>query len=114
MSAPLLAALADGFAVVLVLALLTAAAAAATAYLLSPAAPFPQPVTCWLQKFLGIPNENQEHETKAPHQASSVRIQIQDRPIYLDCSLSALLVRQGLLLTPLSHESGSKTPQQMP
>lgn len=114
MIASLLAALADGFAVVLVLALLTAAAAGATAYLLSPAAPFPQPVTCWLQRFLGIPNENQEHETKAPPRASSVRIQIQDRPIYLDCSLSALLVRQGLLLTSLSHESGSKTPQQMP
>lgn len=114
MIAPLMPALADGFAVVLVLALLTAVAAGSAAYLISPAAPFPQPVTCWLQRFLGIPNENQEHEPKAPHQASSVRIQIQDGPIYLDCSLSALLVRQGLLLTPLSHGSGSKTPQQMP
>ncbi|HCN40236.1 MAG TPA: hypothetical protein DIS77_08090 [Rothia sp.] len=111
MIAPLLAALADGFAVVLVLALLTAAAAGSTAYLLNPADPFPQPVTCWLQRFLGIPNENQEHEPKAPPRASSVRIQIQDGPIYLDCSLSALLVRQGLPFTPLSHESGSKTPQ---
>lgn len=114
MIATLLAALADGFAVVLVLALLTTMSAGTAAYLLNPAAPFPQPVTYRLQRFLGIPNENQEHEPKAPHQASSVRIQIQDGPIYLDCSLSALLVRQGLLLTPLSHESGSKTPQQMP
>lgn len=114
MSVPLLDALADGFAVVLVLALLTAVAAGAAAYLLNPAAPFPQPVTCWLQRFLGIPNENQEQGTNDPPQASSVRIQIQDRPIYLDCSLSALLVRQGLLLTSLSPESGSKPPQQMP
>lgn len=112
MIAPLLAALADGFAVVLVLALLTAAAAGTTAYLLSPAAPFPQPVTCWLQRFLGIPNENQEHEPKAPHQASSTRIQ--DGPICMDSTLSALLVHQGLPLTPLSPESGSKPPQQMP
>lgn len=50
MIAPLLAALADGFAVVLVLALLTAVAAGTAAYLLNPAAPFPQPVTCWLQR----------------------------------------------------------------
>lgn len=112
MIAPLLAATADGFAVVLVLALLTAVAVGAAAYLLSPAAPFPQPVTCWLQRFLGIPNENQEHETKAPPRASSARIQ--DGPIYLDCTLSALLVHQALLLAPLSHESGSKPPQQMP
>ena len=112
MIAPLLAALADGFAVVLVLALLTTMAAGTAAYLLNPAAPFPQPVTCWLQRFLGIPNENKEQLTPNPHQASSARIQ--DGPIYLDCSLSALLVHQGLLLTPLSHESGSKPPRQMP
>lgn len=112
MIAPLLDALADGFAVVLVLALLTAVAAGPAAYLLNPAAPFPQPVTCWLQRFLGIPNENQEQETKAPHQASPARIQ--DEPIYLDCTLSALLVHQALLLAPLSSESGSKPPQRMP
>lgn len=62
MIAPLLAALADGFAVVLVLALLTAMAAGTAAYLINPAAPFPQPVTCWLQRFLGIPNENEPHD----------------------------------------------------
>lgn len=112
MSASLLAALADGFAVVLVLALLTAVAAGATAYLISPAAPFTQPVTCRLQRFLGIPNENQKHETKAPHQESSTRIQ--DGPIYLDCSLSALLVHEGLPFTSLSPESGSKPPRHMP
>lgn len=109
MIAPLMAALADGFAVVLVLALLTAVAAGTAAYLINPAAPFPQPATCWLQRFLGIPNEN---ETKATHQASSTRIQ--DGPICMDSTLSELLVHHGLLLTPLSHESGSKTPQQMP
>lgn len=112
MIAPLLDATADGFAVVLVLALLTTVAAGSTAYLISPADPFPQPVTCWLQRFLGIPNENQKHETKAPHRASSTRIQ--DGPICMDSTLSELLVHHGLLLTPLSHESGSKTPQQMP
>ena len=112
MIAPLLAVLADGFAVVLVLALLTAAAAGTTAYLINPASPFPQPVTCWLQRFLGIPNENQEHETEAPPRASSTRIQ--DGPICMDSTLSELLVHHGLLLTSLSHESGSKTPQQMP
>lgn len=112
MSAPLLAALADGFAVVLVLAFLTAVAAGATAYLINPAAPFPQPVTCWLQRFLGIPNENQEQGTKTPPRASSARIQ--DGPIYMDSTLSALLVHQSTLLTSLSHETGSKTPQQMP
>lgn len=112
MSTPLLAALADGFAVVLVLALLTAVAAGTAAYLINPAAPFPQPVTCWLQRFLGIPNDNQEHETKAPPQASSTRIQ--DGPICMDSTLSALLVHQGLRLTPLSYESGSKPPRQMP
>lgn len=112
MIALLLAALADGFAVVLVLALLTTMAAGTAAYLINPADPFPQPVTCWLQRFLGIPNENQEHGTKAPPRASSTRIQ--DGPICMDSTLSALLIHQGLLLTPLSHESGSKPPQQMP
>lgn len=90
MIAPLMAALADGVAVVLVLALLTTMAAGTAAYLLNPAAPFPQPVTCWIQRFLGIPNENQEHEPEAPPRASSARIQ--DGPIYLGCTLSALLV----------------------
>lgn len=112
MIAPLLAALADGFAVVLVLALLTAAAAGATAYLINPAAPFTQPVTHWLQRFLGIPNENQEHEPKAPHQASSTRIQ--DAPICMGSTLSALLVHQGLPLPPLSPGSGSKPPRHVP
>lgn len=114
MIAPLLAALADGFAVVLVLAFLTTIAAGTAAYLINPAAPFPQLVTCWLQRFLGIQNEKQGQEQLAPNPPRSSSARIQAGPIYLDCNLSALLVHQGLLLTPLSHESGSKPPQQMP
>lgn len=104
MIAPLLAALADGFAVVLVLALLAAVAAGATAYLLNPAAPFPQPVTCWLQRFLGIPNEKQGQEGNSLA-GQTAPLRIQDELIYLDCSLSTLLECQWLLLTPASPPS---------